>query len=78
MFHLCSVTERYCQTFDWKRLSLFKLCCICFGVASGVLVPEKCRKNVFLGSMILFLVTYIPLMVGLVLCCLQKEEELYV
>lgn len=75
--NLISITERYCQSFDWKKLSFFKLCCIAFGVACGLMVPEKYKKTVFFTSLILFLATYVPLMLGFICSAMKEDEEMY-
>lgn len=77
MFNLFTAADRYCQTLDWKKLTLFKTCCIFFGIAMGALLPEKHKKTAFLASMVIFLVTYIPLMVSFIGSCLKEDEEMY-
>lgn len=64
--NIFAMTDSYCQTLDWKKLSLFKLCCIAFGVVLGLLVPEKHKKSVLIASLVLFLTSYVPLMVGFI------------
>lgn len=77
MCSLFSAAEKYCQTFDVKKLSLMKVCCLSLGTAVGTLIPEKYRKSALIGGLALFLVTYIPLMFGFVKAIHPKEEEYF-
>lgn len=77
MCPLFSAAEKYCQTFDVKKLSLMKICCISLGTALGTLIPKKYRKSALLGGLALFLVTYVPLMLGFVKVIHSEEEEYF-
>lgn len=46
-------------------LSLFKLCCISLGVLLGMCVPKNWKQYAIPVFSLLFLVTYIPLMIDL-------------
>lgn len=60
----CPLTSAnaYGKTMNWQKISLFKLCCIAFGVLLGILVPPAWRKRVFFFSGLCFFLSYIPLM----------------
>lgn len=75
MLHLSQVTERYCQSFDWKSLSLFKLCCLSFGMVCGIFIPNKYKRPVLIGATGVFVVTYLPLMCGFIKTIVQDGKE---
>lgn len=77
MLDILAVTDRYCQTMDWKKITLFKICTVSFGLALGTAVSEKHKKSVFFGSMCLFLLTYVPLMFGFFQSMALEDEEMY-
>ncbi len=77
MTRLLVGADRYCQSMNWQTLSLFKLCCIAFGVVLGVLLPPKQQKPVFLIAFSLFLLSYIPLMSGFYKSFQEIDEEMY-
>ena len=68
----------YIRACDWKDLALVKFCLCAMGVLIGLCVPEKKRKIPLILAGIVFLATYIPLMVkfGRVVCrSLGSGEE---
>lgn len=62
MKRLTDYAGDYLQTADWKILALLKTCLFAVGLGIGCLVPEKRRKPVFLASLGVYLLTYLPLM----------------
>ena len=70
--------KAYIRECDWKDLALVKFCLCAMGVLIGLFVPEKKRKIPLILAGIVFLATYIPLMVkfGRVVCrSLGSGEE---
>lgn len=68
----------YIRECDWKDLALVKFCLCAMGVLIGLCVPEKKRKIPLILAGLVFLVSYIPLMVkfGRVVCrSLGSGEE---
>ena len=59
---LFSYADAYIKNCTWKDLALVKFCLCAIGVMIGLSVPKEKRKIPFLGSLLVFLVTYFPLM----------------
>ena len=62
MKKLFAAANRYLQTSDWKIIAVLKFCLISLGMMIGMQIKPEHKKNVFLGSMSVFAVTYVPLM----------------
>ena len=58
--------NQYVKDSDWKDLALLKFCLCAMGIMIGLLIPKEKRKYPFLVSGIIFVATYIPLMVKFV------------
>ncbi len=54
----------YIRECDWKDLALVKFCLCAMGALIGLCVPEKKRKIPLILAGLVFLATYIPLMVN--------------
>ena len=74
MKHLFKTADRYIQTSDWKLFAIIKFCLFSLGMLASILVPKKHRPLVLLGSLAVFLGTYIPLMARLVKMFGEKED----
>ena len=74
MKHLFKTADRYIQTSDWKLFAIIKFCLLSLGMLAGILVSKKHRTPVLLGSLAVFLGTYIPLMARLVKMFGEKEN----
>jgi len=70
--------ESFIVEFDWKDITIFKLCLTAFGIMIGISLPRKNKKAILAASGAVFIVSTILLFCGLfdVSCpfC-QKEEE---
>lgn len=77
MCSLFSAAEKYCDDFDVKKLSLMKICCMSLGVALGTLIPERNRKSIMTSGLILFVLTYLPLMFGFLKTLHPDEADLF-
>ena len=62
MKKLFAAADRYLETSDWKIIAVLKFCLISLGMMIGMQIKPKYQKNIFLGSLGVFAVTYIPLM----------------
>ncbi len=74
MKHLFKTADRYIRTSDWKLFSVIKFCLLSLGMLAGILVPKKHRTPVLLGSLAVFVGTYIPLMARLVRMLGEEED----
>ena len=62
MKKLLSAADAYIAKMNWKDLALVKLCMCAAGVMLGLAAPKKLRKWAALGAVIVFVATYLPLM----------------
>ena len=62
---LFELANRYCKESNWKTLFLLKICLFSIGIIVGVLLPDTFEIGVLIIFGILFLITYIPLMLKL-------------
>lgn len=62
MKKLLSAADAYIAKMNWKDLALVKLCLCAAGVMLGLAAPQKLRKWAALGAVIVFVATYLPLM----------------
>lgn len=54
--------DEYIARCDWKDLALLKFCLCAVGILIGVAAPKKARVPLAVGALVVFAVTYIPLM----------------
>lgn len=55
--------DQYLKESDWKDLALVKFCLCAIGIMIGLMVPKDKKKYPFLIALIVFIITYIPLMI---------------
>ena len=62
MKKLLSAADAYIAKMNWKDMALVKLCLCAVGILLGLAAPKRARKWVALGAGLVFLATYVPLM----------------
>lgn len=62
MRKLFSAADAYIAKMNWKDLALVKLCLCAAGVMLGLAAPKKLRKWAALGAVVVFVATYLPIM----------------
>lgn len=62
MKKLFDYADRYIQESSWKDMALLKFCLFAMGILAGMQIPEKNRKRVGIAAVLVFAVTYVPLM----------------
>ncbi|KAF5054643.1 hypothetical protein [Anaerotignum sp.] len=69
--------ESFIVEFDWKDVTIFKLCLTAFGIMIGISLPRKNKKAILAASGTVFIVSTILLLCGLfgVTCPFCHEEE---
>ena len=75
MKKLFDSADIYLKQSDWKDLALIKFCLASIGLLVGLQIPQKHRKPVAMGALIVFLVTYIPLVTDFFRVLFKKEDE---
>lgn len=61
MKQVLDYTDEFMKQSDWKDLTLMKFCMGAVGVIGGVALPKKARKPAILIAALVFVATYIPL-----------------
>ena len=62
---LFDAANQYCKESDWKTLAMIKFCLCSIGVIIGVLLPPDVKAAALVIAALVFVVTYIPLMLKL-------------
>lgn len=62
MKRLFSAADAYIAKMNWKDLALVKLCLCAAGVMLGLAAPKRARKWAALGAVVVFVATYLPIM----------------
>ena len=62
---LLDAANQYLKESDWKTLAAIKFCLFSMGVIVGLLLPQSAKWPVIAVFAVIFLVTYIPLMLKL-------------
>ncbi|HIZ94841.1 MULTISPECIES: permease of phosphate ABC transporter [unclassified Flavonifractor] len=62
MKKLFSAADAYIAKMNWKDLALVKLYLCAAGVMLGLAAPKKLRKWAALGAVVVFVATYLPIM----------------
>ena len=69
MEKLFRVAEEYIKGMKWQDMALLKFCLCALGIVIGISLPKKWKKGVLIGAAVVFIVTYIPLIIKLVPAC---------
>ncbi|MBT9775161.1 permease of phosphate ABC transporter [Clostridium sp. MCC353] len=59
---LTSSANEFIKQCQWTDLALLKFCLCAMGVLIGLGVSKKKKKPVFIAALVIFLITYIPVM----------------
>lgn len=62
MKELFDYANDYIKKMDTKDMALLKFCLLALGILIGIGVPKKFRKAVIFISLLVFVITYIPVM----------------
>ncbi|MBR3795379.1 MAG: permease of phosphate ABC transporter [Clostridia bacterium] len=65
MNKLFVAANQFCKESDWKTIAVLKFCLLSLGIIIGVLLPRSAKPIIIGACLIVFLVTYIPLMTKL-------------
>lgn len=61
---LFQIADQYIQHSNWKIIAALKFCLLSIGVILGSILPQKIKKPARMICGGVFLLTYIPLMLG--------------
>jgi uncharacterized membrane protein len=76
MKKLFSAADRYLRVCDWRDIAVLKFCLVALGSLVGLAIPTRKRKPATRIAALIFVVTYVPLLVKfLFVMCGKKDEE---
>ena len=55
-------------------MALLKFCLAAMGVLIGLQIPRRRKKEASIAAGAIFVLTYVPLMIGFLRVCLRKEK----
>ena len=76
MKKLFDAANRYIETSDWKIIAVLKFCLISLGMMIGMHVKPEQKKPVFLSTLGVFIVTYLPLMYKFYRVFTEKKQDI--
>ena len=74
MKRLFDYADKYLEKSDWKDLSMIKFCLFSMGLLAGTCISEKKKGFARTIAVIVFVVTYIPLMAKFFAVIADKSE----
>lgn len=75
MKRIFASADEFVRQSDWKDLAVLKFCLLSLGLLAGMQIAEKCKKGVRIAASVVFVLTYIPLMVKYFRILAGTEEE---
>ncbi|MCI8598293.1 MAG: permease of phosphate ABC transporter [Lachnospiraceae bacterium] len=75
MKNLFCYADKYLQKSNWKDMAMLKFCLFSIGILIGMRIPEKGKKKVGIAALLVFLITYIPLMAKFIGIVITENRE---
>ena len=77
MKFLFDSADAYLRQSDWRDFALIKFCLFSMGVIAVIALPPKAKKPAIITAAVVFISTYIPLMVkyGKIVAGMLKSTE---
>lgn len=63
MKRIFSSADEFIRHSDWRDIAVLKFCLLSLGLLAGMQIAERCKKGVRIIASVVFVFTYIPLMV---------------
>ncbi len=74
MKKLFDYATAYAKQCSWKDFALIKYCLCAIGIIIGVLLPKTVMKPALIIAGLVFVITYIPLMVRFIKVIMQEKR----
>lgn len=74
MRELLEGADRYCKQSTWKTFAVLKTCVLSLGLMMGMALPKNWKKVATIIAGIVFVVTYVPLMIEFYRAMFAKDE----
>ncbi len=75
MKKLFDYATAYAKQSSWKDFALIKFCLCAIGIIIGVLLPKSVMKPALIIAGVVFIITYIPLMVKFIKIIVCEKER---
>ncbi|MDD2968675.1 MAG: permease of phosphate ABC transporter [Lachnospiraceae bacterium] len=69
--------DEYIKECDWKDMALIKICLFSLGILVGTLLPRRKKKCILITSSLIYVASYIPIMIKFVKSVLASREKLF-
>lgn len=67
--------DEFVRQSGWKDIAVLKLCLLSLGLLAGMQIAERCKKGVRIAASVVFVLTYIPLMIKYLGILIGKGEK---
>lgn len=67
--------DEFVRQSDWKDIAVLKFCLLSLGLLAGMQIAERCKKGVRIAASVVFVLTYIPLMIKYLGILIGKGEK---
>lgn len=74
MYELLYGLDKYCKKSTWATFAMLKTCVLSIGLLFGMVIPSKAKKAVAIIATIVFVATYIPLMIDFVRALVGDDD----
>ena len=69
--------DEYIKECDWKDMALIKICLFSLDILVGTLLPRRKKKCILITSSLIYVASYIPIMIKFVKSVLASREKLF-
>ena len=74
MKRLTDAADRFLKASSWRDIAVLKFCLMALGILMGLAIPARKKKPAAWAAALVFLATYIPLMVKFLPCLLEDRS----
>lgn len=75
MKNLLDAADEYLEHSSWRDIAVLKFCLLSLGLLAGMALPERYREKARTAAVLVFTVTYIPLMTRYLRILLRGDGE---
>ena len=74
MKNLFCYADMYLHKIRWKEMAMMKFCLFSIGILAGMRIPVRNKKKAAVLALLVFLITYIPLMAKFIGVVTENRE----
>ena len=75
MKNLFLYADKFAKQSTWKDFAMVKFCLCAIGVIIGVLLPDSARTCAIIFAGVIFVVTYVPLMIKFIKIIIKERHH---